>query len=142
MFFVDDTFGAVAIKKIDGEEESFGKQAKSRVGFYEEVQEIWSHVPLDLGLNVNGGNVGQSVNLGLERFIEKGWTRYLHLLHLAEMVIPIFETSQIGQLLGQGDLNMFFGLPLVFAGLKLEATIMVFNKIGVARLMVVGHIIA
>lgn len=51
--FVDHAAGAVAVKEVDSKVKSLGKQLESVVGLQEEVEQIWSHEPLDLRLNLN-----------------------------------------------------------------------------------------
>ena len=60
---VDHSFGAVTVEQVDGEEQCLGEQLKSHVRFHQEVEQVGSHVPLNLSLNVNGVDIGHSVSL-------------------------------------------------------------------------------
>ena len=51
--FVDNTAGAVAVKKVDGKEKGLGQQLESGVSFNQKVEEVGTHKPLDLCLDVN-----------------------------------------------------------------------------------------
>ena len=53
----DDPRGAVAVHEIDGEEERLRPEAVGGVGLDEEVQQERTHVPADLGLQVDRSHV-------------------------------------------------------------------------------------
>lgn len=50
---VDDTARAVPIEKVYSEEQGLRQKLEGGMGFDEEVEKIWSHEPLDFGLDVN-----------------------------------------------------------------------------------------
>jgi hypothetical protein len=61
MALVYDTAGAVAVEEINGKEECLGQELESGVSFDQEVEEVGTHEPLDLCLNVNRVDVWQSL---------------------------------------------------------------------------------
>lgn len=63
MALVDHSLGAVAVEKVDCEKQSLGQELKGRVSFHQEIEQIWPHEPLNLGLNINGIDVGYGFNL-------------------------------------------------------------------------------
>lgn len=60
---VDDTLRAVSVEQVHGKEESLGEQLEGVVSFEEEVEEVGTHEPLDLGLNLNGVDVRHRLGL-------------------------------------------------------------------------------
>lgn len=60
---VDNTLRAVSVKQVDGQEQRRGKELEGSVGFDEEVQQVGAHEPLDLGLNIDGFDVGKRCSL-------------------------------------------------------------------------------
>src|ERR1700733_2099349 len=56
---VDDTARAVPVDEVDSEKEGLGEELEGSVGLDEKVNEIWSHKPLDLLLDVDRRNIGQ-----------------------------------------------------------------------------------
>lgn len=65
MFLVDNPSRTISVKQVDGQEESLGYQSERVVSFNQEVNEIWTHEPLDLRLDVDCGNVGQCFALNM-----------------------------------------------------------------------------
>lgn len=60
---VDNTAGAVAVEEVDSKEQGLWKELEGGVSLNEEVEEVGSHEPLDLGLNVNGVDVWHRLGL-------------------------------------------------------------------------------
>lgn len=58
VLLVNDTLGAVAIEKVDGEEERFGQERKGSVGLDKEIDKVRAHEPLDLALHVDEVSIG------------------------------------------------------------------------------------
>lgn len=63
MSFIHNPSRAISIKEIDGQEQCFRYEAECAMSFNQEVKKIRTHEPLDFGLNVNGGDIGQGVHL-------------------------------------------------------------------------------
>lgn len=54
---VDNALGAVPVEEVDGKEKGLGEKLEGRVGLDEEVEEVRSHEPLDLSLDVNRSHI-------------------------------------------------------------------------------------
>lgn len=63
MSFIHNTSRAISIKEIDGQEQGFRYEAECAMSFNQEVKKIRTHEPLDFGLNVNRGDIGQGIHL-------------------------------------------------------------------------------
>jgi hypothetical protein len=63
MSLVDDSLRAVSIEKVDSEEECFREELESSVSLDEEVDEVRSHEPLNLLLDINRCNIRKSLIL-------------------------------------------------------------------------------
>lgn len=66
------------------------------MSFNQEVDQVWTHEPLDLGLDVDGSDVWQCFGLStcvseVYRLILSYKAPDLHDLHMPQMVIPIFK---------------------------------------------------
>jgi hypothetical protein len=55
---VDDTARAVPVEEVDSKEECLWEELEGGVGLDEKVNEVWSHEPLDLLLDVDRRNIG------------------------------------------------------------------------------------
>ena len=66
---VDNAAGAVAVEEVDRQEEGLGQQLEGSVGFNQEVEEVGAHEPLDLGLDVNGVDVGQGLSFHVDHML-------------------------------------------------------------------------
>ena len=62
---VDDPLGTVSIEDVDCKEESLGLKPKGSMGFDQEVEQVRTHEPLNLGLKVDGSNIGEGLDLQL-----------------------------------------------------------------------------
>jgi hypothetical protein len=60
---VDDTARAVSVEQVDSEEKGLGEELEGSVGLDEKVNEVWSHEPFDLLLDVDRRNIGQGLVL-------------------------------------------------------------------------------
>ncbi len=95
MPFIHDPFGTVPIKQIDGQEYRFRQQPERRMSFDQEVQKVWTHVPLNFGLNLNGRDIRESFKLlmfSTNRLLGTGST-HLHLLHMTQDIVSVFLTG-------------------------------------------------
>ena len=63
MALVDHTLRAVSVQKVDRQEQGGGQKLERSVGLDQEVKKVRSHKPLDFGLDVNGFDVGQGLDL-------------------------------------------------------------------------------
>jgi hypothetical protein len=54
---------AVAVDKVNREEQGLGTQFVEGVSFDEEIQQELAHVPANLRLKINRSNIGQSNDL-------------------------------------------------------------------------------
>jgi hypothetical protein len=53
VLLVDDPFRDVSVDNVEREVEDFGTESELLVDLDEEVDEVWSHVPLEFGLHVD-----------------------------------------------------------------------------------------
>lgn len=63
VLLVHDSLGAVAVNEVDGQEEGLGLEPQGDVGLDDKVQQVGAHVPLELGLEVHHGRLGQRLVL-------------------------------------------------------------------------------
>lgn len=63
MSFIHNPSRAISIKEIDGQEQCFRYEAECAMSFNQEVKKVRTHEPLDFGLDVNRGDIGQGVQL-------------------------------------------------------------------------------
>ncbi len=63
---IHDSTRAVAIQKIDREVQCFRQQSEGVMSFQKEIEQIRSHVPLNLRLDLDGGDVGHGLVLYVE----------------------------------------------------------------------------
>ena len=69
VLLVYNSSGAISVEDIDGQEKGFRVEIESSMGFDEEVKQQRTHAPLQLGLDVDGSDVGKS--FGLEGQLDK-----------------------------------------------------------------------
>jgi len=64
---VHDPLRAVSVEKVDGQKQCGRLQLKGGMCLDEEVEKIRAHEPLNLGLDVNGLDVGKGSSLAGEQ---------------------------------------------------------------------------
>ena len=61
--------GAVAVEKVDSQEQSLRQQLEGSVSFNQEVKEAGTHEPLDLGLDVDRVDIRQGLRLHVDHVL-------------------------------------------------------------------------
>lgn len=70
MSLEDNAFAAVPIDNIDGQVQRVAGQLQAQMGFNQKVQQVWSHVPLQLGLAGHHVVVGNGILLQMAEMRE------------------------------------------------------------------------
>lgn len=136
MTLVDDATRAVAVEQVDGEEERLGEQLKGGVGLDEKVDEVGTHEPLNLLLNVNRGDVGERLVL---RGSVKSWCwpfcrdTHLHLHHVLDHVEEVLVAGLGREDIGHGLLfPAAHHLDVFLGGARIKGGIVGIDKVRVA----------
>ena len=86
---VNDTARTVTIEEVDGEMKRLREELKCVMSLQQEVQEVWSHKPLNLRLDLDGRDIRHGLQLlHVSDLMSKEGVRnsYLHALHVAQYV--------------------------------------------------------
>lgn len=123
MTLVNHSLGAVTVQQVDGQKQGGRHELEGSVGLDEEVQEVWAHEPLNLGLDINRLDVRYGLFLNPVRYKTRqdggfvGGT-YVHMQHVAQDIVPELITGKAGQLVRDGVLTLTsYQLVLLFLGL-------------------------
>lgn len=121
MTFVDNTFRAVTIKEVDCKEQCGGLQLEGGMRFDEEIEEVWTHEPLDFSLNVNGFYIRESGSI--------------HVKHVLQAVIEILLSCLGRELICDCVLTLTSNDFCVFLGIEARADIVGLNEVRITRLV-------
>lgn len=111
MSLVHHTLGAVSVQEVDCQEQRCGKKLEGCVCFDQEVQQVWAHEPLDLGLDIDGFHIRKGGSLvTIHQSAPKGTptsrkTTYFHIQHVRYDVVSQFITGYPGQFIRDGILT-------------------------------------
>lgn len=124
MSLVNHTLGAVSVQEVDGQEQRGRKELESGMGFNQEVQQVGTHEPLDLGLNIDRFHIREGSNLRLIQPVSTSTelhkaqeTTHFHVQHVRHNILTELITGHPGQFIRDGILTftgnkfgMFLGI--------------------------------
>ena len=122
MSLVNHALGAVSVQEVYGQEQRGREELEGGMGFNQEVQQVGTHEPLDLGLNIDRFHIREGSSLKLIQPVSNPSalrtareTTHFHVQHVRHNVLTELITGHPGQFIRDGILTFTgnkFGLFL------------------------------
>ena len=122
MSLVNHTLGAVSVQEVDGQEQRGRKELEGGMGFNQEVQQVGTHEPLNLGLDIDRFHIREGSSLRLIQPVstpaelrKARETTHFHVQHVRHNILTELITGHPGQFIRDGILTFTgnkFGLFL------------------------------
>lgn len=151
---VDDTFRAVSVEQVNGQEESRRQQLKGGMGFNQEIEQVGTHEPLNLGLDIDRLNVREGggllkVKISHNHFTTSQVTTDIHVQHVRQNVITELFAGDLGKFIRNGILTLSGNQSrmLLWFHARGREVVIRLHKEGIARLiargrtLLIGHIV-